>query len=369
MRVFYSPGRVNLIGEYTDFNGGYVFPCAIDRGIYAACARNDDNIVRFRTTNFDFGLDIDLRDELSFDKEHNWVNYPKGVMSELVRTGMKLGGLDILVSGDIPVGAGLSSSASIEVLTAVIFNDVFNLDIDCLDIVKLTQRAENYFVGVMCGIMDQFAVTMGREHHAIMLNCSTLEYSYAPLRLRDTKLIIGNTNLKRGLLHSKYNERRAECEAALSDLQTALYIKNLCEIDSETFDKYAHLIKDSASMMRARHIVYENERTKAAYNALSHNDLIRFGKLLNESHHSLKNDLCVSCSELDALAETAQRLDGCYGSRMTGAGFGGCTVSIVESGYADGFIKKLGEEYTKLTGLTADFYVVKPSGGAGEICE
>ncbi|GHV40895.1 galactokinase [Clostridia bacterium] len=366
MRKFFSPGRVNLIGEHTDYNGGYVFPCAIDLGTYAEVTERNDRTVRLSSANFHLAVDVDL-ENVVYDEADGWANYPKGVIRELQQMGLSLGGLDISVSGNVPNGAGLSSSASLEVLIAVIFNDVFKLGLSMVELVKISRRAENNFVGVMCGIMDQFAVGMGKRDMAVLLNCRTLEYKYAPLALGEYSLVIANTNKRRGLLDSKYNERRTECGSALSAFQKELAIKDLCELTADMFNEYSRLVTDEVILRRAKHVISENERVKQSVSSLEQNDLLTFGQLLNKSHESLKNDYEVTGLELDVLAETAQQFDGCLGARMTGAGFGGCTVNIVKTDKIEDFRAFAGEKYGQSTNLAADFYTVKASDGAKEL--
>ena len=364
--TFFSPGRVNVIGEHTDHNGGYVFPCALSLGTYAAVSRRDDRKVSLISENFKLRVEADL-DDLSYKKSDDWANYPKGVMFELSRRGYTLGGMDIFISGDIPNGSGLSSSASIEVLTAVLCNEIFDFKIDMVELVKISQYVENNYIGVNCGIMDQFAAGMGKENCAVMLDCANLNYEYSPLELGEYELVIANTNKRRGLTDSKYNERRAECVEALRDLQTVSDIKNICDLSKAEFDMISGTIKNPEALKRARHAVYENERVKEAVKLLRQGEITEFAKLLNDSHESLENDYEVTGFELDSLAGAAQRFDGCAGARMTGGGFGGCTVNIVKKSKIPEFIEKVGDEYFKLTGLKADFYQTKIAGGARKL--
>jgi galactokinase len=366
IRLFYSPGRVNLIGEHTDYNGGYVFPCALDFGTYAAIRKRNDKKVFMASLNFDLKVEVDL-DALNFDKSHDWANYPEGVLKVLQDEGYDFSGFEIVFEGNIPNGAGLSSSASIELVTAVAVNEVFNLNIDRIKLVKLCQKAENTFVGVNCGIMDQFAVGMGKKDHAILLKSDTLEYSYVPLKLEGYKILITNTNKRRGLLDSKYNERRSECEKALSYLQKALPVKNLSEITIEQFEEYKDLIPDEVLRKRAKHVITENKRVLDAVKALNDKDLIKFGELMIESHNSLRDDYEVTGKELDTLVEEALKLKGVIGSRMTGAGFGGCTVSIVKEDAVEEFIKVVTHNYTQKIGYRPTVYITGIGEGAGEI--
>ena len=366
---FFSPGRVNLIGEHTDYNGGHVFPCAIHRGTYALVKKRDDKKFRMYSENFEnLGIIEFLLDNLVNEKKHKWVNYPKGVVKMFIEAGYKIdSGFDVLFYGNIPNGSGLSSSASIEIVTSIILKDLYNLDIDMVEMVKLSQKAENQFIGVNSGIMDQFAVGMGKKDNAILLDCNTLKYSYAPVILKDEVLVIGNTNKKRGLADSKYNERRAECEEALKDLQKELDIQSLGELSIEEFNKSEKLIKNEINRKRAKHAVYENQRTIKAQKELMEENLEEFGRLMNESHVSLRDDYEVTGIELDTMVEIAWNQEGVIGSRMTGAGFGGCTISIVKKGAVDKFIENVGKEYKEKVGLDADFYVVNISDGAKKL--
>ena len=366
---FFSPGRVNLIGEHTDYNGGHVFPCAIHRGTYALVKKRDDKKFRMYSENFEnFGIIEFLLDNLVNEKKHKWVNYPKGVVKMFIEAGYKIdSGFDVLFYGNIPNGSGLSSSASIEIVTSIILKDLYNLDIDMVEMVKLSQKAENQFIGVNSGIMDQFAVGMGKKDNAILLDCNTLKYSYAPVILKDEVLVIGNTNKKRGLADSKYNERRAECEEALKDLQKELDIQSLGELSVEEFNKSEKLIKNEINRKRAKHAVCENQRTIKAQKELMEGNLEEFGRLMNESHVSLRDDYEVTGIELDTMVEIAWNQEGVIGSRMTGAGFGGCTISIVKKNAVDKFIANVGKEYKERVGLNADFYVVNISDGAKKL--
>ena len=366
---FFAPGRVNLIGEHTDYNGGHVFPCAIHKGTYALVKKRDDKKFRMYSENFEnLGIIEFLLDNLVNEKKHKWVNYPKGVVKMFIEAGYKIdSGFDVLFYGNIPNGSGLSSSASIEIVTSIILKDLYNLDIDMVEMVKLSQKAENQFIGVNSGIMDQFAVGMGKKDNAILLDCNTLKYSYAPVILKDEVLVIGNTNKKRGLADSKYNERRAECEEALKDLQKELDIQSLGELSIEEFNKSEKLIKNEINRKRAKHAVYENQRTIKAQKELMEGNLEEFGRLMNESHVSLRDNYEVTGIELDTMVEITWNQEGVIGSRMTGAGFGGCTISIVKKDAVDKFIENVGKEYKEKVGLDADFYVVNISDGAKKL--
>lgn len=368
--VFFAPGRVNLIGEHIDYNGGKVFPCALDFGTYAVVTKREDKNFKVFSNNFKHIDTISFSlENLTYDKKDNWANYPKGVISTFIDSGYNINhGLDILFYGNIPNGAGLSSSASIEVLTSVILKSIFNLDISMIEMVKLSQKAENEFIGVNCGIMDQFSIGMGKKDHAILLDCNSLEYSYAPFVLENASIIIANTNKRRGLGDSKYNERRASCEKALKELKdNNINISALCDLNSTEFEKYKNLISSQEGQKRAKHAITENERVLMAMEALNKNDILTFGILMNQSHISLKNDYEVTGIELDSLVEASWEEKGVIGSRMTGAGFGGCTVSLVKNEFIDSFIENVGKKYFEKTNLKADFYIAKPGEGARKL--
>lgn len=367
--LFFSPGRVNLIGEYTDFNGGHVFPCALSFGTYGVVSKRNDKKFRMYSLNFeDIGIvEFDL-DSIEYDKKHDWVNYPKGVVKVIQDKGNNIEhGLNILVYGNIPNGAGLSSSASLELLMAVILNDTFNLNIDMVDMVKYSQKAENNFIGVNCGIMDQFAIGMGQDKCAILLDCNTLNYRYSEVNMEGYSIVIGNTNKRRGLTDSKYNERRSECERALLNLQTKLNIKSLGELSEEEFEANKDLIENEIDRKRAKHAVYENQRTLKAVKALEEKNLELFGQLMIGSHDSLRDDFEVTGVELDTLVNLSLKQDGVIGSRMTGAGFGGCTVSIVRDENVENFIENVTKGYTEEIGYAPTFYVANISNGTRKI--
>lgn len=370
VKVFFSPGRVNLIGEHTDYNGGFVFPCALDFGTYAVAVKRNDNIFRMYSKNFEnLGIIEFSLDRLINEPQDDWANYPKGVIKTFLEAGFNINsGFDVLFYGNIPNGAGLSSSASIELATSVILKDLFNLDVDMVSMVKLSQKAENKFIGVNCGIMDQFAIGMGKKDNAILLDCNTLNYQYAPVVLNGASIVIANTNKKRGLADSKYNERRGSCEAAVKILnENGIDIKYLGELSVEKFNEIKHLITDEEQLKRATHAVTENERTKVAVEKLNAGDIEAFGQLMNQSHISLRDDYEVTGFELDSLVEAAWEAEGVIGARMTGAGFGGCTVSIVKDEFIESFKKSVGEKYTAKTGLVADFYVAKIGDGSRKL--
>ena len=364
--TFFSPGRINLIGEHTDYNGGHVFPAAITLGTYGAARKRDDQKLRFYSGNFeDLGvIEVDLTD-LVFKKEDNWTNYPKGVLKFLQEAGHVIDtGMDVYVFGNIPNGSGLSSSASLELLIGIIAEELFALKLDRLDLVKIGKKTENEFIGVNSGIMDQFAIGMGADQRAIYLDTNTLEYELVPLDLGDHVIVIMNTNKRRELADSKYNERRAECEKAVEELQAALDIQTLGELDEATFDEYAYLIQDANRLKRARHAVSENQRTLKAKAALVAGDLERFGRLVNASHVSLEHDYEVTGLELDTLAHTAWEQEGVLGARMTGAGFGGCGIAIVAKDKVEVFKEAVGKTYTDIVGYPPSFYLAEIAGGS-----
>ncbi len=364
-RVYFVPGRVNLIGEHTDYNGGHVFPCALTIGTYAVARKRTDHKLRFYSMNFEaLGILEASVDQLEYKKEAQWTNYPKGVLWALQKKGFSIDlGLDILYYGNIPNGSGLSSSASIEVLTGFLVKDLFGLTVTNTELALIGQYSENNFNGMNCGIMDQFAIAMGKKNHAIFLDTANLSFEYAPLELGSAKIVIMNTNKVRGLGDSKYNERRSECEAALAELQKVLPIKALGELSEEQFDANQEVIKNPVQRKRAKHAVYENQRTIKAVEALKNNDLNYFGQLMIASHTSLKEDYEVTGIELDTIVAAALKQEGVYGARMTGAGFGGCAVSIVKEAFVDAFIRNVGKEYEERIGYPAAFYVVEVGDG------
>lgn len=370
IRAYFAPGRVNLIGEHTDYNGGHVFPCALTLGTYGIVRNRDDRKLRFYSANFDkLGVIETSLDELVPDPKANWTNYPKGVMWAFEKRGYKLAhGLDILIYGNIPNGSGLSSSASLEVLTGIILKDTFGFDdVSMVDIALIGQDSENNFNGCNCGIMDQFACAMGKKDHAIFLDTNTLHYEYAPVALEDAKIVITNSKVKHSLVDSAYNDRRNECETALKELKAVTNISSLGELSEEAYEEHKDAIKDAVRQRRAKHAVYENQRTIRAVEALKNQDVELFGKLMNASHESLRYDYEVSCEEIDILVDLAQAMPGVLGSRITGGGFGGCTVSIVKNDAVDTFVSEIGKAYREKVGHDAEFYVVDIGDGASVI--
>lgn len=367
VRAYFAPGRVNLIGEHTDYNGGHVFPCALTLGTYGIVRDREDRVLRFYSANFEkLGVIETSLDDLIPDKAAGWTNYPKGVMWAFEKRGYQLThGMDILIYGNIPNGSGLSSSASLEVLTGLILKDTFGFEqVSMIDMALIGQDSENNFNGCNCGIMDQFASAMGKKDHAIFLDTNTLNYEYAPVVLEDAKIVITNSKVKHSLVNSAYNDRRNECETALKELQSVVNIKTLGDLTEEEYEAHKDAIKDPVRQKRAKHAVYENQRTIRAVEALKNNDVELFGKLMNASHKSLRYDYEVSCGEIDILVDLAQAMPGVIGSRITGGGFGGCTVSIVKNDTVDAFIREIGKTYQEKVGHEAEFYVVEIGDGA-----
>lgn len=370
-RFYFSPGRVNLIGEHTDYNGGHVFPCALTLGTYGAARKREDNKIHLYSMNLDsFGVVEASLDDLTNKKEYNWANYPLGVVWAFKEKGHTItSGFDMVIWGNIPNGSGLSSSASLEVLTGVILTDLFEIkDLSMTDLALIGQYSENNFNGCNCGIMDQFAVAMGKKDHAIFLDTSDLSYEYAPCVLDGAKIVITNSKVKHSLVDSAYNDRRNECAAALKALQSELDIQALGDLTPEEFEAHKSLIKDEIQLQRAKHAVYENQRTIDAVTALKAGDIERFGKLMNQSHISLRDDYDVSCEEIDILVDLAWKIPGVLGSRITGGGFGGCTVSIVKDESIDTFIETIGKTYLEKVGHEAEFYTVDIGDGASRLC-
>ena len=368
-KVFFAPGRVNLIGEHTDYNGGHVFPCALTIGTYMAVKKRDDRKLRFYSMNFDhLGVIESSIEGLKPEKEADWTNYPKGVMWAFEKRGMKMDcGLDIVLNGNIPNGSGLSSSASLEVVTGFMLRDLFGFDVTNVELARIGQYSENNFNGMNCGIMDQFASAMGKKDNAIFLDTADLSYEYAPINLTGAKIVVTNSKVKHSLVNSEYNTRRSECETALAELQTVTDIKGLGDLTEEEFEAHKSAIKDETRVKRAKHAVSENRRTIRAVEALKNNDLETFGKLMNASHVSLRDDYAVSCSEIDVLVDAAWKVEGVIGSRITGGGFGGCTVSIVKDEAIEAFKEQVGKAYQEQVGKTPEFYVVEIGNGPCEL--
>ncbi|NQT78657.1 MAG: galactokinase [Bacteroidetes bacterium] len=364
--TFFAPGRVNLIGEHTDYNNGYVLPCAISFGTYLLARKNNGNTLRLSTSNFEYSADISLA-ELSNKHEEQWVNYPLGVIQQFYKRGKAIGGLDLYFSGNIPAGAGLSSSASIELVTAVALNELYECGFDMPELIDLSREAEHEFIGVQCGIMDQFIVGKGRRDAALFLNCATRKFVHVPFAKGKYRLLIADTKKIRKLSDSKYNERVAECQQGLRIIQKTRHISSLGELSLETFHEIEHIIEDPVIRKRLKHVVSENRRVLDAVKALMNNKFEEFGKLMNLSHDSLRDDYEVTGFELDTMVEISRKQQGVLGSRMTGAGFGGCTVSLVESDSIENFIKNVEAEYLDKTGLKPEFYLPEIVGGAGKV--
>ena len=367
LHVYFAPGRVNLIGEHTDYNGGHVFPCALTIGTYAVARKREDRKIRFYSQNFPKSgvVETSLDDLTPYDAA-GWTNYPKGVMWAFEGRGYKLpSGIDMLIYGNIPNGSGLSSSASLEVLTGTVLRDLFGFDdLSMTDLALIGQYSENNYNGMNCGIMDQFASAMGKKDHAIFLDTSDLSYEYASVKLEDAKIVITNSKVKHSLVSSAYNDRRNECETALKELQKVMDVPSLGALTEEEFEAHKDAIQSEVRQRRAKHAVYENQRTIKAVEALKNNDIEKFGALMNASHVSLRDDYEVSCEEIDVLVELAWQIEGVVGSRITGGGFGGCTVSIVKNDAVDTFIEQVGNGYREKTGHEAEFYVVEIGDGA-----
>ena len=365
VNVYFAPGRVNMIGEHTDYNGGHVFPCALSIGTYAAARKRNDSKLNFYSINFEENgvMESDIND-IKPEDAAGWTNYPKGVIWAFSERGMKVNtGMDFVIYGNIPNGSGLSSSASLEVLTGFVLRDLYGFDVTNTELALIGQFSENNFNGMNCGIMDQFASAMGKKDHAIFLNTADLSFEYAPLVLEDAKIVVTNSNVKHSLVGSEYNVRRTECETALKELQEVIDIKTLGDLSEEEFEANKSAIKDEVRVKRAKHAVYENQRTIKAVEALKNNDIEAFGKLMNASHVSLRDDYAVSCEEIDVLVEEAWKIPGVVGSRITGGGFGGCTVSIVKNDAVEEFKEKLGNAYKERVGKEASFYLVDIGNG------
>ena len=369
IRTYFAPGRVNLIGEHTDYNGGHVFPCALTLGTYGAVRKRRDQKLRFYSINLDKrGVIYSNLNDLVPSRSASWTNYPKGVMWAFEKRGFKMDyGLDFMIYGNIPNGSGLSSSAALEVLTGLILKDMYGFDVSMTEIALIGQYSENNFNGCNCGIMDQFASANGKKDHAIFLDTNTLEYEYAPVVLKDSQIVIVNSKVKHSLVNSAYNDRRNECEEALKELQTVVDINALGELTEEQFEQYKSAIKSEVRVKRAKHAVYENQRTIKAVAALKKGDIETFGKLMNETHRSLRDDYEVSCEEVDILVDIAWATEGVLGSRITGGGFGGCTVNIVKNNAVDGFVERIQKEYKERTGIEAEIYFASIGEGARKL--
>ena len=366
--IFFAPGRVNLIGEHTDYNGGFVFPCALSFGTYILLSKNDEQKINFRSLNMEAVYSLELTQLSEPLPNKAWANYPLGVFAQFIKRGVAITqGYDILFWGNVPAGAGLSSSAAMEVVTAYALNDLLGTNYGLADLAKIGRAAEHEFAGVMCGIMDQFASAHGKVDHAIYLNCDTLEYDLVPVKLDGIKVVVTNTHSPHKLDSGSFNDRVRQCQLAVEQINSVRPIQYLAELSQVDFDQVKDAITDETAHRRARHVVGEVQRTKDAVEALKNGDIVKFGQLMNQSHVSLRDDYEVTGPQLDALAEAAWKIDGVLGSRMTGGGFGGCTVSLVREEAIPAFIEKVGAEYTEKTGLTADFYIAEIGDGAHRV--
>ena len=366
--IFFSPGRVNLIGEHTDYNGGFVFPCALSFGTYLLLATNTEKKINFRSLNVEAVYSLELTQLTSPLPNKAWANYPLGVLAQFLKRGVAIEqGYDILFWGNVPAGAGLSSSAAMEVVTAYAFNELLGTGYDRTELAKIGQKAEHEFAGVMCGIMDQFASAQGRQDHAIYLNCDTLAFDLVPVKLEGIKVVVSNTHSPHHLDSGAYNDRVRQCQLAVQQISAVRPIKNLAELTQADFEQVEHAITDEVAHRRARHVVGEVQRTKDAVEALQQGNIALFGKLMTQSHISLRDDYEVTGLQLDSLAEAAWKVEGVLGSRMTGGGFGGCTVSLVHDEAIPAFIEQVGAEYTEKTGLKADFYIAEIGDGAHRV--
>ena len=367
--VFFSPGRVNLIGEHTDYNGGFVFPCALSFGTYLLMAPNNEQKINFRSLNVEEVYSLELTQLTTPLPNKAWANYPLGVLAQFVKRGVAIEkGYDILFWGNVPAGAGLSSSAAMEVVTAFAFNEILGTNYDRTELAKIGQASEHEFAGVMCGIMDQFASSQGKKDHAIYLNCDTLEFNLVPVQLDGIKVVVSNTHSPHHLDSGAYNDRVRQCQLAVEQISAVRPTKNLAELSQADFEQVESAITDPIAYRRARHVVGEVQRTKDAVEALQKGDIITFGELMTQSHISLRDDYEVTGLQLDSLAEAAWKVEGVLGSRMTGGGFGGCTVSLVRDEAIPAFIEQVGKEYTEKTGLKADFYIAEIGDGAHRVC-
>lgn len=364
--IFFAPGRINLIGEHTDYNNGLVLPCAITYGTYLLIRKTDSTTVNFQSENFDYGDEISLS-SIGDQQPGKWMNYPLGIFDQMIRMGLKPDGMEMLYAGNIPNSAGLSSSASIEMVTAFALNEMYGTGLSMVDLVKLSQKAENEFVGVDCGIMDQFTVGMGKAGHALFLDCGTLEHELVPLNPGNFKILIINTRKERSLAESKYNERVKECQMAVQQLSGAKKIASLSELSYPEFTGIKHHVPDITIRKRAKHVISENQRVLDAVTMLRKNNLRVFGKLLNASHNSLRYDYEVTGYELDLVVDAARRQEGVLGARMTGAGFGGCAIALVEENYVKQFTEKVGNTYRQSTGTEPEFYVSEAGDGTKKI--
>ena len=371
IRIFASPARINIIGEHIDYNGGKVFPAAINKYLYVAIRKRNDSKICYQDLKFPGIFEFDINDEFSYKKENDYANYLNGILSILRRRGKNIpSGFDVLMVSNVPPAGGISSSSALECGFAYAVSELFNLNISRIDIALIGQQSEHEFMNVNCGIMDQFIISTGKANTAEVLNCATLEYEYVPLELGDYRFVVMNTKKKRQLADSKYNERRSQCETALAILNKAgINIPDLCSLTEQDFEKCSSYITDKTILARARHCVTENERVKQAVKALKSGNLMQLGELLRASHKSLKEDYEVTGLELDTLADTANATEGCIGARMTGAGFGGCAIALVHKDKVDSFIDSVQKKYTQIVGHDAGFFSCTSGDGVKEITE
>ena len=366
--IYFAPGRVNLIGEHTDYNGGFVFPCALSFGTYLLIAPNNEQKINLRSLNVEAVYSLELSQLTEPLPDKAWANYPLGVFAQFIKRGVAITqGYDILFWGNVPAGAGLSSSAAMEVVTAYALNELLGTGYDRTELAKIGQKSEHEFAGVMCGIMDQFASAQGKKDHAIYLNCDTLAFDLVPVKLEGIKVVVSNTHSPHHLDSGAYNDRVRQCQLAVQQISAVRPIKNLAELSQADFEQVEHAITDEVAHRRARHVVGEVQRTKDAVEALQQGNIELFGKLMTQSHISLRDDYEVTGLQLDSLAEAAWKVEGVLGSRMTGGGFGGCTVSLVRDEAIPTFIEQVGKEYTEKTGLKADFYIAEIGDGAHRV--
>ncbi|MBI5305785.1 MAG: galactokinase [Chloroflexi bacterium] len=360
-RLLRAPGRVNLIGEHTDYNDGFVLPMAIDRAAHIAIRRRSDRVVRMCALDFDGALSEFSLDAIARDDEQRWSNYVRGVAWALQARGIALTGADLVIHSDVPIASGLSSSAALEVCAALAFQTIAGFTLNRVEIAQLCQHVENEFLGVQSGIMDQFISALARADHALLIDCRDLTYQFVPLP-RGARIVVCDTLKRRGLVASEYNTRRAECEQAAR----LFGVPALRDVTPDEFARREHELPSQVAR-RARHIIRENARVLAAVDAARQNDLETFGRLMDESHTSLRDDFAVSCAELDTLVEIARRQPGCWGARLTGAGFGGCTVNLVAENALEAFSANVAREYAARVGVTPPIYACRAAEGAGPL--
>ena len=369
IRIFASPARINIIGEHIDYNGGKVFPAAIDKYLYVALRKRSDSKITYTDLKFPGVFTFDINDIFSYRKENDYANYLNGILAILKKQGKVIPcGFDALIASNVPPAGGISSSSALECGFAYAISEVFGLNLSRIEIALAGQQSEHEFMNVKCGIMDQFIISTAKRNTAELLNCATLEYEYVPLELGDYRFVVMNTKKKRQLADSKYNERRAQCEKALEILQNSgVKIADLCSLTMKEFEDCGKAITDPLLFARARHCISENDRVLQAVSALKAGNLVQLGELLNASHKSLKDDYEVTGIELDTLADTANAQEGCLGARMTGAGFGGCAIALVHKDKIQNFIANVQKKYTETVGHDAGFFACSSGDGVKEI--